>query len=74
MQLASGPSRSPDHLAHVTAGTPRRAVAHHEAAFAKALEDFGEPLGRDPELVGDPLDADCGVALVLGDVLHRQSP
>jgi hypothetical protein len=38
------------------------------------LEDLGEQFDRDPELVGDPLHADRGVALLLGDVLHRHEP
>jgi hypothetical protein len=42
--------------------------------FRESLEDLGEQLDRDPELGGDPLHADRGVALVLGDVLHRHEP
>jgi len=50
------------------------ALAHQKAAFREALEDLGEQLGRDPELVGDPPDANCGVTLALSDVPHRHEP
>src|SRR5438309_6589663 len=49
----------------------RAVLAHDQAPLRQTLEDLGEELGRDVELLRDLLDRDRTQALVEGDVLDR---
>src|SRR6266478_6235737 len=49
-------------------------LAHDEPPLRQALQDLREQLGRDPELLGDPLRADGAEAVMRGDVVDRHQP
>src|SRR5438445_6675298 len=49
-------------------------LADDEPPLREALQDLREQLGRNPELLGDPLRADGAEAVVRGDIVDRHLP
>src|SRR5437660_1174662 len=49
-------------------------LADDEPPLREALKDLREQLGRNPELLGDPLRADGAEAVVRGDIVDRHQP
>src|SRR5437867_4445655 len=79
---ADRPLECPHHLTdRDVAGAPGQDVsalgavlADDEPPLREPLEDLGEQLGRDPELLRDPLGADGPEVVVRGDVVDRHQP
>src|SRR6266404_5541604 len=79
---AERPLERPDHLAHRDRPRPARqhiaalgpVVARDELLLRELLEDLGEPLRRDAELLGDALGAHRSVVSVGGDEVDRHQP
>src|SRR5439155_429643 len=54
---------------------PLRSIgAHDETLLGEPLEDLGHQLGRDRELLGDPLGAHRAEAVGDGDIMNRHQP